>query len=156
MTQWTPEAIQKLAESLSINEFGRPFLHRAYVNPRLRTTGGRYLLSSHNIEVNATYLEVYGEEELIGILKHELCHYHLHLQGKGYKHGDADFKELLKKTGAPRFCRPLPVHPKKGSMHLYVCSSCRTIFRRRRKVNVSKYVCGKCRGILVEQTKKES
>ena len=27
-------------------------------------------------------------EELIGIIKHELCHYHLHLEGKGYQHRD--------------------------------------------------------------------
>ena len=38
-------------------------------------------------------------EELIGIIKHELCHYHLHLEGKGYQHRDKDFKELLKKVG---------------------------------------------------------
>ena len=47
-------------------------------------------------------------EELIRIIKHELCHYHLHLEGKGYKHRDQDFKELLQKVGASRFCSPLP------------------------------------------------
>ena len=49
-----------------------------------------------------------GEKELIGIIKHELCHYHLHLEGKGYQHQDQEFKKLLKKVGAPRFCTPLP------------------------------------------------
>ena len=36
-------------------------------------------------------------DELISIIKHELCHYHLHQEGKGYKHRDQDFKDLLKK-----------------------------------------------------------
>ena len=35
--------------------------------------------------------------ELEGIIRHELCHYHLHIEGKGYKHRDKDFKDLLKR-----------------------------------------------------------
>ena len=62
------------------------FIHQALFNPRLITTGGRYLLYSHNIEINKKYLDQLGMDELIGIIKHELCHYHLHLEGKGYKH----------------------------------------------------------------------
>ncbi len=74
-------------------------------NSRLRTTGGRYLLNTHNIELNYRYYEMYGKEELVGIVKHELCHYHLHIAGRGYKHRDKDFRELLKAVDAPRFCK---------------------------------------------------
>ena len=80
-------------------------LHKVKFNSRLRTTGGRYLLKSHNVELNYRYYEMYGKEELIGIIKHELCHYHLHITGRGYKHRDRDFRELLKKVDAPRFCK---------------------------------------------------
>ena len=52
---------------------------------------------SHNIEINKKHYEEFGIEELIGIIKHELCHYHLHIEKRGYKHRDQDFKELLKK-----------------------------------------------------------
>ena len=90
-----------------MNFFKKTFIHYAYFNPRLRTTGGRYLLRSHDIEINKKYYDERGIEELIGIIKHELCHYHLHLEKKGYQHRDADFKKLLKKVGAPRFCTPL-------------------------------------------------
>ena len=65
------------------------------------------MLSSHNIELNRKYLLEHGQSELVGIIKHELCHYHLHLEGKGYKHRDKDFRDLLQKVGAPRFCTPL-------------------------------------------------
>ena len=67
-------------------------------------------MQSHNIEINKKYLDELGIEELIGIIKHELCHYHLHIEGKGYQHRDRDFKQLLQKVDAPRFCSPLPAN----------------------------------------------
>lgn len=149
----TDEMIQKLAEKLSLQFFERPFKHRAYINKRLRTTGGRYLLGSHHIEVNEKYIVQYGIEELIGILKHELCHYHLHLQGKGYKHGDLDFKELLKKTNSPRYCKPLLDEEKTSKVKrviVYKCLTCGLFYKRRRRMDIKKYVCGSCKGKLKE------
>lgn len=145
--------LQGLVEKLSLEFFQKPFKHKAIFNNRLRTTGGRYLLKSHNIEINRKYLEQLGKEELIGIIKHELCHYHLHLEGKGYQHRDADFKKLLKKVGAPRFCNVLPDHPERKrtyKLHVYKCSHCGQVFKRKRAVNVLRYVCGKCRGKLIK------
>ncbi|MEB4843828.1 SprT family protein, partial [Paenibacillus jamilae] len=86
------QEIQRLVEEVSLQYFEMPFLHKAVFNNRLRTTGGRYLLKSHNIELNYRYYEVYGEEELVGIIKHELCHYHLHIAGRGYKHMPINLK----------------------------------------------------------------
>ena len=142
--------LQQLVEEVSLEVFQKPFKHRAIFNPRLRTTGGRYLLHSHNIEVNPKYYEVFGKEELVGIIKHELCHYHLHLEGKGYRHRDADFRALLKQVNAPRFCTPLPGdHRKKPtSLYIYVCLDCGLQYKRRRRINTDRYVCGKCRGKL--------
>ena len=95
----TNAELQQLVERISIQSFQKPFQHKAYFNPRLRTTGGRYMLGSHDIDINRRYLDEHGMEELIGIIKHELCHYHLHIEGKGYKHGDHDFKCLLEMLG---------------------------------------------------------
>lgn len=145
------QELQSLVEKISLECFNRPFLHKAYFNNRLRTTGGRYLLDSHHIEINRKYLEQLGMEELQGIIKHELCHYHLHLEGKGYRHRDADFKQLLMKVKAPRFCSKLPEKRQKKThetIHTYICTNCRQIYERKRRVNTSRYVCGKCRGKL--------
>ncbi|MGM9929735.1 MAG: SprT family protein [Bacillus sp. (in: firmicutes)] len=143
------EELQQLTEELSWSCFQKPFRHEAIFNKRLRSVGGRYLLSSHNIEINYKYFEHYGKEEIIGIIKHELCHYHLHLEGRGYMHRDADFKRLLKNVGAPRFCTPLPSKEKKErKIHCFRCTSCGTEYRRKRNVNINKYVCGKCKGKL--------
>lgn len=74
------EKLQQLTEKISRQSFGWEFKHEAYFNNRLRTTGGRYLLQSHNIEINPKQYEQFGEAAIIDIIKHELCHYHLHLQ----------------------------------------------------------------------------
>ena len=144
------EQLQKLTEDLSLHLFHKPFLHKAFFNKRLRTVGGRYMLASHNIEINYRYFEQYGEEEIIGIVKHELCHYHLHLEKKGYKHRDYDFKQLLKRVGAPRYCTPLKSvdNKKLDKKYRFQCCSCRTMYIRKRNINLNKYVCGACRGPL--------
>lgn len=145
------EQLQKLVEEISIRDFQKPFLHKAYFNHRLKTTGGRYLLHSHNIEINPKQYEEFGREILIGIIKHELCHYHLHLENKGYKHRDRDFKELLEKVNGLRYCKtPRGTRRKETIKYRYQCKQCEQIYLRKRKIDVKKYVCGKCRGELLE------
>ena len=144
------QELQQLVERLSIGYFKKPFRHEASFNARLRTTGGRYKLQDGSIEINPAVLERYDMDELAGIIKHELCHYHLHQEGKGYRHGDADFKDLLKATGSPRYCKPLATKadkPKK--IHLYKCKACGLEYRRQRRMDVRKYRCGKCRGEII-------
>jgi SprT-like protein len=144
----TDAELQFLIEKISIQSFHKPFLHKAYFNPRLRTTGGRYMLGSHNIDINRKYFDEHGMDELIGIIKHELCHYHLHIEGKGYKHGDEDFKRLLNEVGGPRHCSILTSVNDRKRYLIYVCSKCGLEFKRRRKINIRKYVCGRCKGRL--------
>ncbi len=144
--------LQQLVEEISLAFFKKPFRHQALFNFRLRSTGGRYLLANHNIEINKKYYELFGEKELIGIVKHELCHYHLHLEGKGYRHRDHDFRTLLKMVEAPRFCTPLPNQQKQkrvSKILVYACVDCSQEYKRKRALNTSKYVCGKCKGKLM-------
>jgi SprT-like protein len=139
--------LQQIVEEISLDYFHKPFNHQATFNNRLRTTGGRYLLRSHNIDINPKYYLEHGLDEIIGIIKHELCHYHLHIEGKGYKHGDKDFKDLLKEVDAPRFCKPLKKELSTNSTVLiYKCRNCSLIYKRKRKVDTTRLVCGKCGG----------
>ncbi|MRG87207.1 SprT family protein [Salinibacillus xinjiangensis] len=140
--------LTQLVNQLSIEYFHKPFVDQASFNGRLRTTGGRYLPSKRKIEINPKYLDELGMDELIGIIKHELCHYHLHIEGKGYQHRDRDFRELLNKTGSPRHCRALPSVRERTNSHTYKCTQCGHLYYRKRRVNVQKYRCGKCRGKL--------
>ena len=75
----TNQELQALVEKISHDSFRQPFRHNARFNRRLKTTGGRYHLKSHDLDFNPILFEKYGEVELIKVIKHELCHYHLHL-----------------------------------------------------------------------------
>lgn len=139
------KALFTFVNDISLQYFHRPFMHRVRFNHRLRTTGGRYIPTKKLIELNPKYVIELGLTELVGIIKHELCHYHLHIQGKGYRHGDIEFKTLLKATGSPRYCRPLP-SSEKAKKHVYTCQTCNFRYQRIRRINVQKYRCGKCGG----------
>ncbi|WP_214484442.1 SprT family protein [Bacillus sp. SM2101] len=139
--------LQELVEEVSQLSFGKPFRHKAAFNNRLRTTGGRYLLKSHNIELNVKYYQEHGISDLIDVIKHELCHYHLHIEGKGYKHRDRDFKQLLTLVNAPRYCKPIQATTKnKKYEYKYECIKCKKQYMRKKRMDTNKYVCGQCRG----------
>jgi len=145
MEMLNEEKLFELTNTLSKQFFKKPFMHQVVYNYRLRTTGGRYIPAKKTIEINPKYVMEMDKDECIGIIKHELCHYHLHIAGKGFKHGDKEFKQLLKATGAPRHCKALPSSENKYK-HQYICRSCERVYLRVRQVNVNKYKCGKCKG----------
>jgi len=136
--------LQQLTMEISRTSFHREFTHKITYNRRLRSSGGRYLLKTGNIEINPLVEQELGLEALIGVIKHELCHYHLHQTGGGYRHRDADFKRLLHQVGGSRF-----VERMKEPNFLYECTACHHRYPRMRKMNTNRYVCGKCRGKLI-------
>ena len=141
------QALQGLVEKISSEDFGRKFKHRAFFNGRLRTTGGRYRLQDHDIEINPKMLTEHGSNVLIGIIKHELCHYHLHLEGKGYKHKDPEFKALLKKVDGLRYAPELKSEkPGVERFYIYECEKCVILSQRRRRDDTARFVSSKCRG----------
>ena len=136
--------LQQLTMEISRTSFHREFTHKITYNKRLRSSGGRYLLKTGNIEINPLVEQELGLEALVGVIKHELCHYHLHQTGGGYRHRDADFKRLLHQVGGSRF-----VERMKEPNFLYECTACHHRYPRMRKMNTNRYVCGKCRGKLI-------
>lgn len=141
--------LQVLVEKISRDYFGLPFQHQATFNNRLRTTGGRYHLKSHHLDFNLKVLETFGADEFLGVIKHELCHYHLHLSGKGFQHKDKEFKQLLTEVGGSRFVKSLGNPKPVKKRVVYQCQSCAQFIYRQRKVNTQKYVCGQCSGKLL-------
>ena len=136
--------LQQLTMEISRTSFHREFTHKITYNRRLRSSGGRYLLKTGNIEINPLVEQELGLEALVGVIKHELCHYHLHQTGGGYRHRDADFKRLLHQVGGSRF-----VERMKEPNFIYECTACHHRYPRMRKMNTNRYVCGKCRGKLI-------
>lgn len=141
--------LQAWVERVSLEFFRLPFRHKATFNSRLRTTGGRYFTKSHNIEISRKHFDAHGVEEMEKIVKHELCHYHLHINRGGYRHMDADFKQLLKLVGGARYCKPLPEGRRREPYrYRLACVNCSMEYLRKRKLDPGKYACGRCRGRL--------
>lgn len=139
----TNEQLQKLVEEISLVYFNKAFKHCATWCSRLRSTGGRYHLKTHHLDFNPRVLKELGEDALIGVIKHELCHYHLHLLNLGYRHRDKDFKELLRLVQGSRYVVWETESVNVG--HKYRCRGCHQEIIRQRRFNVSRFVCAKCR-----------
>lgn len=144
----TEEELQKLVEEVSLKYFGKQFKHQVKINRRMTTTGGRYHLDDHHIEINAHFLVPQYYQELVDIIKHELTHYHLHLSHRGYRHRDLDFKVLLNKVGGSRYAPDIGLRRKRRANYLYVCTVCGQKYWRVRRLNIRRYVCGHCKGKL--------
>ncbi|WP_035395671.1 SprT family protein [Exiguobacterium sp. OS-77] len=138
----TNEQLQRYVEQLSLDVFSLPFRHKAYFNPRLKTTGGRYFLGDHHLDFNKRYID--DMKVFRGIVIHELCHYHLHLAGMGHRHQDQDFKEWLERYDGLRYSPRRQEDEKKS--YLYECEKCSTLYRRKRRMNTERYRCGRCHG----------
>ena len=100
-----------------------------------------------HLDFNPKLYEEHGLETFRKIVRHELCHYHLYVQGKGYKHADRDFKDLLAKVDGLRYAPK--IQGQEENYYLYQCQSCGHTYRRKRRVNTRKFGCGLCRGKLI-------
>ena len=134
-------------KQVSLEDFSRPFIHHVQWNRRLRSTGGRFFLLFGHLDFNPKVYQELGLDVFRKIVRHELCHYHLYFQGKGYKHVDRDFKDLLAKVEGLRYAPKM--QGQKEKYYLYQCQSCGHIYRRKRRVNTRKFRCGLCRGKLI-------
>lgn len=144
----TEAELKQLVEKISEQAFQRPFKHQVKINHRMTTTGGRYYLNDHHLEINGHFLAPQYRNELIGIIKHELVHYHLHLAHQGYRHRDSDFKLLLNRVQGSRYAPDIGLRRKPKRKYTYVCQNCKVTFKRVRRIDVSRFACGRCGGML--------
>lgn len=136
-------------KQVSIEDFGKPFAHSAQWNPRLRSTGGRFFPQDGHLDFNPKIYQNFDLETFRKIVRHELCHYHLYFAGRGYKHGDREFKALLKAVDGLRYAPSFPLEQQSQIRVHYRCQSCGQDYYRKRRINTQKYRCGKCRGPLL-------
>ena len=138
------QELQRLTEKWSLQYFNRPFTHRIFFNPRLRTTGGRYHLTDGHIDINPLMYTEFDISNLKRVVLHELCHYHLHQTGRDYHHRSKDFRTLLAQVGGSRYA-PVTSKARPPKRHLfYQCQGCGVVIARQRHFNTHRYVCRRC------------
>ena len=141
-------ALQRWVEEISERDFGKPFRHTARFNHRLRTTGGGIfpgITASRSIPL----IWKRGRRRCWASSATELCHYHLHLEGKDYRHRSPEFRRLLAQVGGLRYAPPLPGMSKSLPVrYALICLRCGHIHLRKRKMDPRRYRCGACGGPL--------
>ncbi|WP_267201872.1 SprT family protein [Limosilactobacillus kribbianus] len=141
----TNQELQLLTEKWSLKYFRRPFRHQIFFNRRLKTTGGRYHLTDHHIDINPLMLTEFDQDNLKRVVLHELCHYHLHLTGQDYHHRSPTFRHLLARVGGSRYAPPTSkVQQRRQAKWLYRCQGCGVVIARQRRFNTARYVCRRC------------
>lgn len=141
----TNEELQQLTEQWSLQFFHQPFRHRIVFNSRLRTTGGRYHLSDHHIDINPLMLTEFDIDNLRRVVLHELCHYHPHLSGADYHHRSPAFRHLLAQVGGSRYAPATSkARRQTTACWLYQCTGCGAYVQRRRRFNTQRYICRRC------------
>ena len=114
--------IKELSRKLFKKEFDLPVKR----NNRLRRAQARFRAKHGIYERIPLYIEcskkiydgTYKLNTTIGILTHELCHWWLFINNKNYRDVDLEFKELLKKFGAPASVKSV------GLINRFSCSEC--------------------------------
>ncbi len=61
-------------KQVSLEDFGRPFIHQARWNSRLRSTGGRFFPKDGHLDFNPKVYQELGLDVFRKIVRHELCH----------------------------------------------------------------------------------
>lgn len=138
------QELQRLTEQWSYQYFRRPFRHQIFFNARLKTTGGRYHLGDHHIDINPLMYTEFDLTNLKKVVLHELCHYHLHLLGKDYHHRSRNFRRLLAKVVGSRYAPTTSAYRPRKARWYYRCTGCGTVIARRRRFNTTRYVCRRC------------
>jgi SprT-like protein len=140
--------LQQLTKRIAKESFGKNFPYKVVFNRRLKTTGGRYHLNDHHIDINPLMLEEFDEATLIGVIKHELVHYFVHMLNEKPDHRNPHFQQLLRQVGGLRYAPATSKRRQTAPKLIYQCQKCGLEYLRRRRINTQKYVCSKCRGRL--------
>lgn len=140
--------LKEFAKDFTQTHYGVDFHIPIKMNGRLTTTLGRFLRTptkSVQIELSKRLLENYDEEEILGILKHELIHFALFELGRPHLDGEVLFEMELEKHGAPRTNQI----GHRGKVHVYQCGSCGKEMYRVKRFQEKKYVTLCCKAKII-------
>ena len=143
--------LNKVAGVLSEKYWGLEFNIMVVENGRLQRSLGRAMFTVNRmtgkvtpkrIELSKNLLTNYPDEIIVDVLKHELCHWALAVQGKPYNDGHPVFENELKRIGS-HSTHTISVA---GNLYTVECSKCGdTVAKNHSKRRLNKYVDGTSR-----------
>lgn len=123
-------------------------------NGRLRTAMGRFLYSPQGkknlplrIEMSKHAAQFLTQDLFSAVLLHELCHYHLFIQGQPCNDHHPVFEKELRRVGA--ISTNTVQIPQKGFQ--LSCSQCRKSIGTRTRINTARYLSACCKAKIVKK-----
>lgn len=145
------KTLEQKAKRFAKEYWGLDFNLPIKTNGRLSRGLGQYIhITNGNftkpirIEISKDLLAKYNEETIDSVIKHELTHWALSIQGQPFKDGHPVFEKELKRVGA----HPTGVIPYIGPLYQARCTKCQKIVSRkpnkkRLETTIRKYThCG--------------
>lgn len=122
-------------------------------NNRLSRVLGRFISTYDRrplrIELSGRLVDYYDDNIIVDVLKHELIHYMLCVQGKPYSDRSHEFIKTCKANGVSLTNTIGDSNNPNEVFHHYSCE-CRSDIRKARKLARNRtYACLKCKGKLV-------
>lgn len=108
------------------------------LNGRMKTTFGWFRHQRNgaplSVELNKYFVENNEATVVIDVLKHELCHYALFMQGRPYKDGQSEFENELKRLNiiSQSTIDKYKIATQPRKIQVYQCSKCSAKFNRQR------------------------
>jgi SprT-like protein len=149
-----PEKLLTLANKLSQHFWKKECTIPVVWNGRLKKAMGRFLFSYQGkkripvrIEMSKHAAQFINREIFIAVLLHELCHYHLFIQGHPFDDHHPLFEKELGRVGA--ISTNTVQIPQKGFE--LICSQCQQTIGTRRRMNTSRYLSGCCKAKIAKK-----
>lgn len=140
--------IQQLANKLSQHFWQADCAIPVVWNGRLTRSMGRFIFKIDGskripikIELSKYSSQFIDRDIFVAVLLHELCHYHLFVQGKPFEDRHPVFEKELQRVGAISTNR---VQIPQKAYKLY-CSACNAYLGTRKRLNVRRYLSQCCR-----------
>ena len=159
----TTRQLLNYANSFLGENYGMTLSVPLKINGRLKRTVGYFKYTverpteykeAKSVELSKIFVENNKKEIVLDVLKHELVHYALFMQGKPNSDGHPVFENELRRLGIVSQ-DTINKYNIKSEVHVYECSNCGLKFHktRRLKHNGRYHCCGKCGGSLIDKGK---
>ena len=135
----TEGQLNEMANVIYQDYFGEPYSGKVVWSKQMKRIAGN-CRSDGRIALNFHYYERYGEEEILKVLRHELCHHFCFDKIGHHTHSTPLFVDSLEKVGGDQKGKPMPI-----TGYIHECPGCkkRWTFRKKMDRKLSCETCGK-------------
>lgn len=165
---FTQYQLERYAEKFLMDNYGMTLTVPLRLNGRLRTACGRFVYTKYRdgrpstpkiVELNKYFFENNEPAVVLDVLRHELVHYALFMQGKPHNDGHPTFERELKRLGvvSQKTIDKYEIQSKPVNYNIYECQKCGHEYKRQRALpnGGRNHRCGgSCKGELIHKGKK--